>query len=102
MKKKCYIYLNLNFIAFKIFLFFTSLIIKSLSECPKNLPIFKNECSSIYCSEEQFKSGESEISNSIMKTQWLNNIIKFENTKGDIYLKAGNYLYYKVVSTILL
>ena len=90
MKKKSYFYFN--FTVYKSILIFI-FIIKSLSECPKTLPIFKGECSSIYCNEEQFKSGECQIRNSIMKTQWLNNIIKFENTNGDIYLYVENIHY---------
>ena len=74
MEKISYIYFN--FFAFKIISILT-FFIRSLSECPKELPIYKNGCSSIYCNEEQFKEGECEISNSIKKIQWLNNITKF-------------------------
>ena len=57
------------------------------TECPKESPIFKNgNCTSIYCEESQFNSGECKINNTIAKTKWLNNIIKFENTNGDINL----------------
>ena len=69
---------------------FINLIIYSISnECSKESPIIKNDdnnCTSIYCSESQFNSGECKINNTIVKTQWLNNIIKFENTNGDINL----------------
>ena len=78
-------YINFHYIAFIIFIEF-NITFFILSECPKDFPIMKNECVSTYCSEAQFETGECTISNSIMKTKWINKIIKFENTKGDIYL----------------
>ena len=58
-----------------------------LSECDRAKPILKNgECVSTYCTEEQFKTGECVINEPITKKQWLNNIIKFEKTNGDISL----------------
>ena len=47
-------------------------------ECGRENPIKKSTgdtCQSIYCSNSQFESGECKIANSIIKTQWLNNII---------------------------
>ena len=59
--------------------------------CEKEKPIFKeNECVSVYCNEDQFKSGECLVNNPIMKTNWLNKIITFENTNGDLYLSVND------------
>ena len=62
----------------KIFLY--SFIFKNIilceEECLKKTPIkFGTECLAIYCSKSQFISGDCIISNSIIKTQWLNDII---------------------------
>ena len=62
-----------------IFLIFVlvQLINKSLAECPRDRPILiSNECKMEYCSKEQFNSSYCKIDNSIIKTQWLNNIIQ--------------------------
>ena len=45
---------NFPYIAFKI-IFVSNFIFYILSECPKNLPIMKNESVSTYCSEDQFE-----------------------------------------------
>ena len=87
MKERCFIELYFSFL--KIVLFFNLIIYSIPAECPKESPIIKNDdnnCTSIYCNESQFNSGECKINNRIVKTQWLNNIIKFENTNGDINL----------------
>ena len=56
-------------------------------ECDRNHPILKNnQCVSIYCTDQQFKSGECVIDEPITKIQWINNIIKYEKTNGDIFL----------------
>ena len=45
-------------------------------ECERENPIkVGTECQSTYCSDSQYESGECIKSNSIIKTQWLNNII---------------------------
>ena len=73
-----------------------------LCDCPPESPILKDDiCTSIYCSEEQFKSGDCKINNTIIKTKWLNNIIKFENTKGDNYLTVNKDLSRIFFSTTL-
>ena len=47
--------------------------------CPKDNPIKKNgECSSEFCTEDDFKNSICLIDNEIVKTQWLNNIIIFD------------------------
>ena len=90
---------ELYFKILKISLFFNLMIYSITNECPKESPIIKNNdnnCTSIYCSELQFNSGECKINNRIVKTQWLNNIIKFENTNGDINL-IKNYNEEKII-----
>jgi hypothetical protein len=63
-------------IIFFIFALF-QIINKSLAECPRDRPILiSNECKMEYCSKEQFNSAYCKIDNSIIKTQWLNNIIQ--------------------------
>lgn len=63
------IFVLLNIISIK-------LIICESKECQRKLPIkIGDECSSLYCSNLQFEKGECTISNPIIKTQWLNNII---------------------------
>ena len=58
---------------------FITLITKIKNECNKDIPIQTiNGCEDIYCTEIQFKSGECTISNSIVKKQWLNDIVTFE------------------------
>ena len=56
-----------------------SILLKTISfelECEREIPIkIGTECLSTFCSDLQFKSGECIKSNSIIKTQWLNNII---------------------------
>jgi hypothetical protein len=48
------------------------------SSCQKETPIKKNgECQAIYCSEEDLNGSICIIDNEIIKTQWLNNIIIF-------------------------
>ena len=51
----------------------------SLSEeCSKAEPISTSEgCELIYCSDEEYKNKTCVISNSMIKKQWLNNIIFF-------------------------
>ena len=78
------------------------------SECDKENPIQTvNGCENIYCDEMQFQNGDCIISNSIIKKQWLNNIINFENVdllyvtqapNNDIififFRKSGYYSFY--------
>ena len=50
--------------------------------CPKDNPIRVNgDCKSQYCIESDFKNGICSIENEIMKTQWLNNFIIFDEYK---------------------
>ena len=74
---------NKNLTFLKFILVSNIFICGLLKECGRNEPILKNnQCISTYCTEEQFKSGECIINEATTKTQWLNNIIKFEKTKG--------------------
>ena len=75
-----YYFINYSIFSFFIFLvlFFQIIKIKAeLTECPKNAPIlFYGECKSQYCSKEQIDLNICSINNTIIKTQWLNNIIE--------------------------
>ena len=73
------------------FIFFINYIACVSEECERETPI-KNgtNCSLIYCSQNQIKSNECIISNSIIKTQWLNNII---------LVGEKDFRYVKLVST---
>ena len=85
----------------KFFLLFLSLFIKFLfcsCDCDLDAPIFKeNKCQLIYCSQSQFESGECSINNTITKTQWLTDIIVFDQYKlryGSFAINSkGNLIY---------
>ncbi len=54
-----------------------SLISLVLTNCDRETPINKSSvCSLVYCNESEFLSKVCTIDNSIIKTQWLTNIIK--------------------------
>ena len=47
--------------------------------CTRENPIYKNgQCQSIYCTETEFKNNICSIENDILKIQWLNNFIVFD------------------------
>ena len=47
-------------------------------ECPRNRPILKsNKCTNDFCNKEEFGNSTCVISNSIIKTQWINKIQRF-------------------------
>ena len=51
-------------------------------DCNKTHPILKNkECDSIYCSPEDYNSSVCKVNNTIVKTQWLTNIIQISELK---------------------
>ena len=80
-----------TFLFIEIIIFFNLINEIFFMICEKEKPIFKeNECVSVYCNEDQFKSGECSVNNPIMKTKWLNKIITFENTNGDLYLSVND------------
>jgi len=75
-----------NFIGFNLVLqiCLMSFYLKSFSKCScgRDNPIYKNElCQSIYCTEFEFKNNICLIENDIIKNQWLNNIIVFDEYK---------------------
>ena len=61
-----------------IFLFLLlKIILCESDECSRDKPIkIGNTCYSTFCSKSQFNSGDCIISNSIIKNQWLNDIIQ--------------------------
>ena len=69
----------------KVFLFFIFFNLKkwiSCSECDRDNPILtSNGCEMIYCSKESLESGECSVNNTIIKDQWLNDIISFDFEK---------------------
>ena len=89
---------NKNFI---IFLFSTNLFYAFLKDCSKAEPILKeNNCKLIYCEQSQFNTNECSINNTVIKTQWLNNIIRISenyfryinvvsNRNGDIFIETS-------------
>ena len=83
MEKKHYYLLIIIFISF--------FEITNSIECNTSHPILKDEeCLLIYCKEEEFNSEHCLKNNSIIKAQWLNNIIQV----GD-----KNYRYLNFIST---
>ena len=52
-----------------------------LNNCSIYTPLMMyNQCTIQYCSKEQFESKVCQVNNTIIKTQWLNNIITIGNT----------------------
>ena len=78
-RKNCFFFLKNNFLKIPIIIcIFFILINYSLEEeCERSKPIKKsdNKCYLTYCTKTQFEQGECEINNSIVKTQWLTNMI---------------------------
>ena len=82
---------EINFFYISI-LFSYLLIISSeeIIECPKNSPILNNNiCKSKFCTLSEYISGICIISNNIIKTQWLNNLISI----ADLSFKYVNFLF---------
>ena len=75
-----------------ILLFLLIMNIKSEPKnCSRDTPILTGgECKLEYCSEERFNSSDCRIANSIVKTQWLNNIIVFGD-KNCRYVNFGMF-----------
>ena len=84
-------------------IFFFVIIKKVLTECPRDKPILISEnCNLQYCTKEQFDSKTCIINNSIIETQWINNLIKIGVLKyryinfasysnGDMVIEATSY-----------
>ena len=93
--KLCYIikrqaYIKIFNILFHL-LFFLKIIESQSSECGKNEPFLTSKgCSSEYCSKERIESKDCIINNTIVKTQWLNNIILIGES-GFRYLYFADY-----------
>mgnify|MGYP006873012932 CR=1 FL=1 len=74
---------------FKAVILFNLLICSLNITCTKDLPVLKNNQCVSTCDKNEFISGECEIPDPILKTQWLNNIVTFENTNGKIFLNLN-------------
>ena len=62
-----------------------------ITDCSRDKPILiSGECKLDFCSEEQFNNSDCLIANSIVETQWLNNIIIFGDEKFR-YINFGTY-----------
>ena len=71
-----------------LFLYLLKIILNS---CNREKPILhKGICESLFCSVDQYSSGECEIDNDIIKTQWLNNVILIGNEYAT-YTLLGKY-----------
>ena len=76
---------------FFLLIYLTKFLIYKEKECNKSYPILKEEeCVLIYCTEEEYNEGICSKNNSIVRTQWLNNIIQV----GD-----KNYRYLNFITT---
>ena len=61
------------------------------TNCTRDTPILTGgQCKLEYCSKERFNSSDCRIANSIVKTQWLNNIIVFGD-KNYRYVNFGMF-----------
>ena len=70
--------LKLNFIIFIFQIFLGSKMINC--DCIKSTPFLREGgCTSNYCSDSELTSNSCSINNTIIKTQWLNDIIIFHN-----------------------
>ena len=62
-----------------------------LNNCSIYTPLMMhNQCTIQYCSKEQFESKVCQVNNTIIKTQWLNNIISI----GNIFFRYINFASY--------
>ena len=71
-----------------------------LNDCPKNFPIrtsLDSSCQNITCTKTQFESKQCIISNSIIKNQWLNNIIIINESVELSYITATNTPYGDII-----
>ena len=90
-------FLKLNFLI--ITLFFSLLITPIKNECNRTNPILlsNGSCALSYCSDEDYENKTCIISNEIIKTQWLSNIIKI----GDKDFRYVNFASYSNGSMIV-
>ena len=90
IKRQAHIYI-FNILFHLLFIF--KIIQSKNSECGRNEPFLlsnNNKCSSEYCSKERIDSKDCIINNTIIKTQWLNNIILIGG-KGFRYINFASY-----------
>lgn len=61
----------------ELYFFYLTIKLSIQLECDKSTPIKKQDgqCYSIYCTKEEFDNGTCTVNNTIVKTQWLNDII---------------------------
>ena len=85
---------NNQFTYTKIFLIYLIMLILKIipivTECYKNKPFIKNDECVDSCTQEELESKECEISYSILKTQWLTNIISI-GEKNFRYVKIATF-----------
>ena len=88
MEKNIYTFLSI------LFIFFLLDFCKP-NNCPKKSPIFyNNECVIRECSREDLENNVCEISNEIVKIQWINEILTNKNVEID---NIGMAFYYKEI-----
>ena len=92
-------YSHIIYLSFLTFFIFLIILIPSHCECEINRPFIKNEkCQSDPCTQNELNQGICLINNSIIKTQWLNNIVilnerKYRygsfaiNSEGDMFIE---------------
>ena len=76
--------INIKIFSFYIIKFFILNNIFTITncECSVDAPIIKNgRCTLVYCTENDFNNNICKIDNKIVKTQWLNNLIIFNDNK---------------------
>ena len=95
--------INIHYIKLIIQIFSFVIINRVLADCPRDKPILiYGNCQLQYCEKEQFDSNACKINNSIIETQWLNNIIKIGGLKyryinfasysnGDMVIETTSY-----------
>ena len=75
----------------KLFAFIILILIditNNQNECSKETPIktISNGCQNVYCDEAKYQNGECIIANSIVKKQWLNDIVIFGEDSMTTYM----------------
>ena len=77
---------------FHFFVFIYIIILEieiSFSECNRDNPFNKSNICVSSCTDYELNSGECEISNSIIKIQWLNKIFLFDSN----HFRAGHFAF---------
>ena len=72
------IYSSRNYLFSIILVIFFYIIKTEIKECPKEQPILiSGQCKLEYCTKNQFDLNQCIVNNTIVKTQWINNLIIF-------------------------